>query len=240
MTLRIVPYTAEHEEAVRAFNARLAEKNLDPNLYSTAFPTSHIPAWLPKRPGCDLYQEHFVAVDDESVVRGGYILKHQSFLVKGNPLRLADYQLPISEGIIDRRFINVGVRLYVDALRRQPYLFGLGGGGYHVPVVKFLLAAGWKTVLVPFWFRVVHPNAFLRNIAALRTSPARRGLCDLLGVQRPGMAGHQDDSGPQRQVSSSRRRDLRNRRRVRRLGRRRLEREQRLLLVHRRAGSTES
>ena len=29
MTLRIVPYTAEHEEAVRAFNARLAEKNLD-------------------------------------------------------------------------------------------------------------------------------------------------------------------------------------------------------------------
>jgi hypothetical protein len=181
MTLRIVPYTAEHEEAVRAFNARLAEKNLDPNLYSTRFPSSHVPTWLPKRPDCELYQEFFVAVDDESAVRGGYILKHQPFLVKGNLLHLATFQLPMSEGIIDRRFVSLGVRLYADALRRDPYLFGLGGGDYHVPVVKFLLAAQWKTVLVPFWFRIVHPNAFLRNIVALRNSPLRRKLFDLIG-----------------------------------------------------------
>ena len=181
MTLRIVPYTAEHEEAVRAFNARLAEKNLDPNLYSTRFPSSHVPTWLPKRPDCDLYQEFFVAVDDESAVRGGYILKHQQFLVKGNLLRLAAFQLPISEGIIDRRFVSLGVRLYADALHRHPYLFGLGGGDYHVPIVKFLLAAQWKAVLIPFLFRIVHPNTFLQNIAVLRTSPARRGLFDLLG-----------------------------------------------------------
>ena len=114
MTLRIVPYAAEHEEAVRAFNARLAAKKLDLNIYSTAFPTSHIPVWLPKRAGCNLYQEQFVALDDESMVRGGYILKHQTFLVKGNPLRMADYQLPISEGIIDRRFVDVTNRLRRD------------------------------------------------------------------------------------------------------------------------------
>jgi len=189
MTLRIVPYAAEHEEAVRAFNARLAQHNLDINLYSTAFWTSHVPAWLPKRPGCDLYQEPFVALDDESMVRGGYILKSQSFLVKGNLLQMADYQLPMSEGIIDRRFINVAVNLYVDALRRQPYLFGLGGGGYHTPVVKFLLAAGWQTVLVPFWFRIVHPNVFLRNIAVLRNSPSRRRACDLLKCSGLGWLG---------------------------------------------------
>jgi hypothetical protein len=68
-------------------------------------------------------------------------------------------------------------------------LFGLGGGGYHVPVVKFLLAAGWKTTLIPFWFRVVHPNVFLRNIATLRTSPARRGLMDVLGCTGLGWVG---------------------------------------------------
>ena len=79
MTLRIVPYTAEHEEAVRAFNACLAAKDLDTALYSTAFPPSHIPVWLPKRAGCDLYQEFFLAIDDESIVRGGYVLKHQIF-----------------------------------------------------------------------------------------------------------------------------------------------------------------
>ena len=181
MKLRIVPYTAEHEEAVRAFNARLAAaKDLDTTVQSTVFPTSHVPEWLPKRPGCDLYQEQFVALDDESIVRGGYILKHQPFLVKGNLVRTAAFRLPISEGIIDRRFINVAVRLYADASERQPYLFGLGGGGYHVPVIKFLLAAGWQPTLVPFWFRIVRPTVFLQNIAVLRNSALRQGMCELL------------------------------------------------------------
>lgn len=189
MTLRIVPYTAEHEEAVRAFNTRLAKGKLDPCVYSTVFPSSHVPAWLPKRAGCDLYQEYFVAVDDDSAVRGGYILKHQSFLVKGNPLRLADYQLPISEGIVDRRFIDVGVRLYADAIRRQPCLFGLGGGGYQTPVVRFLMAAGWQAMLTPFWFRIAHPSVFLRNIAATKTSPKWPKLFKLLGHTGMGWVG---------------------------------------------------
>ena len=180
MKLRIVPYAAEHEEAVRAFNARLAAKNLDTALYSTAFPTSHVPEWLPRQPECDVYQEQFLAIDDESIVRGGYILKHQTFLVKGEPLSLAAFRLPISEGIADRRFINVAVSLYADALARQPHLYGLGGGGYHLPVVKFLLTAGWQPTLVPFWFRIVRPNVFLDNITVLRNSPLRRGMCDLL------------------------------------------------------------
>jgi hypothetical protein len=189
MTIRIVPYAAEHEEAVRAFNARLAEKSLDAELYSTRFPTSHIPTWLPRRPGCDLYQEPFVAVDDEGEVRGGYILKQQQFLIKGESVQLADYQLPISEGIIDRRFTDLALRLYAAAIRHQPYLFGFGGGGYHTPNLRFLLAAGWKTVLASFWFRVVRPNAFLRNITALRTSSLRRAGFDFLAHTGLGWAG---------------------------------------------------
>jgi hypothetical protein len=189
MKLRVVPYTAEHEEAVQAFNARLAAKNVDTSVYSTVFPVSHVPAWLPKVPGRDLYQEQFVALDDESQVRGGYILKHHTFLVKGTPLRLADYQLPISEGIADRRFIGVALSLYADAMRRQPYLFGLGGGGYHGPIVRFLMAAGWQAVLVPFWFRIVRPNVFLRNIAMLRGTPWRRRVADLLRCSGLGWLG---------------------------------------------------
>jgi hypothetical protein len=189
MTLRIVPYTTEYEKGVQAFNARLAEKNLDTSLYSTWFPSSHVPKWLPKRAGCDLYQEYFVAVDDDSTVRGGYILKHQSFLIKGSLLHIADYQLPISEGIIDRRFVSLGVQLYCDAIRRQPYLFGLGGGEYHTPLLRFLMAAGWQTVLTPFWFRIVHPSVALHNLTVLRTLPTRRMVFDLLGSTGLGWAG---------------------------------------------------
>jgi hypothetical protein len=189
MNIRIVPYTAEQEEAVRAFNARLAAAHLDSDLYSTRFPESHVPAWLPKRPGCDLYQEYFVAVDEESMVRGGYILKHQPFVVKGQQMDLVGYQLPISEGIIDRRFAGVAAGLYMDARRRHGHLWALGGGRLHVPVVKFLLAAQWQATQVPFWFRVVHPHAFLRNIAFLRTSPARRILFDFFGYSGLGWLG---------------------------------------------------
>lgn len=180
MKLRTVPYTAEYEEAVRAFNARVAAKDLDTAVYSTEFPPSHVLDWLPKRPGCNLYQEPFLALDDESIMRGGYILKQQPFLVKGNLLQMAAFRLPISEGIVNRRFINVALYLYADAIRRQPYLFGLGGGGYQGPVVKFLLAARWQPVLVPFWFRIVRPNVFFQNIAVLRNAALRRGMCDLL------------------------------------------------------------
>jgi hypothetical protein len=180
MTIRIVPYGAEHEEAVRAFNARMAAANLDARLYSNKFPKSHVPTWLPRQDDGDLYQEYFLAVDDESVVRGGYILKHQTFLVQGEPLHLADYRLPISEGIIDSRFTTVAVRLYADAIRKQPLLFGLGGGGYHVPVVKFLLAAGCQPATVPLFFRVVNARACLRNAEVLRKSGVARAALDCL------------------------------------------------------------
>ena len=189
MSIKILPYSAEHEEAVQAFNARLAAANPDPNLYSSQFPSFHVSKWLPKRPGCDLYQEFFVAIDDTSAVRGGYILKHQTFLWRGEPIELVAYQLPISEGIINRDFMNIGLLLYKDALCRRPYLWDLGGGDPHLPMPKFLRAAKWQRQLVPFWFRVVHPNAFLRNIAFLKPSLARRIALSLLKYSGLGWLG---------------------------------------------------
>jgi hypothetical protein len=189
MKIRIVPYTEEHEEAVKAFNARLAAANLDKNLYSTRFAESHIPAWLPKRDGCDLYQEQFVAVDEQGAVHGGYILKHQPFLHYGEPIELADYRLPISEGIADRSYAAVGAMLYMDAMRRHPHLWGLGGGGYHIPNTQFLMRAGWRGTLVPFWFRIVNPNVFLSNIAFLRGSRSRRSALDFIRFSGIGWLG---------------------------------------------------
>jgi hypothetical protein len=193
MSCKIVPYIADHEEAVRQFNARIdagiiAEK-LDRNLYNTRFPTSVTSIWLPQRAGCDLYQECFVAIDASSIVRGGYMLKHQPFLWKGNPAELVTYQIPISEGIVDRKYAILGLNLYRDALRRHPQLWGFGGGGLHVPVGKFLVAVGCRTTMIPFWFRVISPNAFLRNIAYLRTHPLMRIIGEFLDFSGLGWLG---------------------------------------------------
>lgn len=189
MGIKIIPYESEHEEAVRAFNGRLAAANLDRNLYSVHFPDSHISEWLPKQPGRSLYEEYFVAVDDQSIIRGGYVLKHQPCFLKGNPIKSVLLRLPISEGIINRDFTLLGVRLYKDAIRRHSLLWCLGGGGLHTPIAKLLLSAGWQTTPVPFWFRIVNPNVFLRNIEFLRSSPLRRIVLESLRCSGLGWLG---------------------------------------------------
>jgi hypothetical protein len=164
---------------VRQFNARVAAADLDPGLYSLHFPESHVPALPPRPAGKGPFQEQFVALDERGIVRGGYILKHQWFVVEGRECCIADYQLPISEGIADRRFAAVALRLLEDALAKQPLLFGLGMGGYHVPIARFLDAAGWRTGTVPFLFRVIHPRAFLSNIALPNMSRLGRAALGL-------------------------------------------------------------
>lgn len=188
MAITIVPYAAKHEDGVRRFVSRVRAAGIDPLRYSQRFPESCIPAWQAVREG-DLHEEYFLALDTDSVVRGGYILKHQSFMLRGEPRRLAHYALPISEGIVDRRFAPVALKLLEDALARQPLLMSLGIGGTEIPLARFLRAAGWSFVTVPFFFRVVHPRAFLRNIEVLRTSAFRRMALDALAATGLGWLG---------------------------------------------------
>jgi len=135
-----------------------------------------------------LYQEYFVALDDTGAVRGAYILKHQKFLVNGQVISVGDYQLPMSEGIIDRTYNMVGLNLMTDALRRQPVMYALGMGGLDRPLPKFLKAMRWQLVEVPFYFYINHAFAFLRNIKVLRRSALRKLALDLLAFSGMGPA----------------------------------------------------
>ncbi len=130
-----------------------------------------------------------MAIDDDSEVRGGYILKHQWFFINGALQHIADYRLPISEGIVDRRFALVALCIMADALRRQPRLFGLGFGGLKTRTAQYTRGGGWRMAPVPFLFRVVRPQAFLRNIRVIRTSAIRRCGLDLLAITGLGWLG---------------------------------------------------
>lgn len=174
MELEIRPFLPEDQPRVAALNERLRAGNA-----GYRFPTSPVPAWLPPAPGRRLYQEHFLAVDAAGEVRGGYILKHQEFLVAGQVRSLADYQLPLSEGIIDTRFNFVGLRLLTNALGRQRLLFVLGVGASDEPLIRMLAAMRWRVATVPFFFRVVRPYRFLRNISYLRRRTGLRVACDM-------------------------------------------------------------
>ena len=184
MKIAIEAYADAMCGEVLLFNERLKNGGV-----RYCFPASPVPAWLPKTAGCSLFQEMFLAVDQNAHVHGGYLLKHHESWIGGRMVSIADLQLPLSESTISRAYALVGPHLLLDALKRQPLLYGLGVGGHREPLARLLRAAGWKLEAVPFFFRVVRPFRFLRNIGYLRNSTIRRVVCDLLAFSGLGWLG---------------------------------------------------
>ena len=186
MTTRLIPLTDDHLFAVKAFNQRLKAGGV-----GMKYPESVLPTWLPPSENALPFQEHFVALDDDGSVRGGYILKHQSFKIGDEFVEIADLRLPISEGIVDRTFANLGVELLFDSLRKQPLLFGMGIGGEGEAIARLFKAGGWKLTPIPFFFKIVSPYRFLRGIRFLRNSTPQRLMLDALAFSGLGtIAAH--------------------------------------------------
>ncbi|HVM94514.1 MAG TPA: hypothetical protein VMT67_16955 [Terriglobales bacterium] len=187
MALVIQPYRTEHEAAVQSFNGRLQVASGDPNY---VFSQSSVPRWLAPANGNTVWNEFYVAVDGaspEGSVRGVYALKQEALFVRGKGTqRIACYHHPLSEGIIDRAFTSVGMLLARDALARQPFLYALGMGGAETPIAKMLKALGFALTPIPFYFRVVHPAKFLREMQALRERRSRALLMDIAAASGAG------------------------------------------------------
>lgn len=175
MAIKIVAYTEENTPQVVEFNARLRQQGV-----RFQFPESPQPTWLPPGESRVIYQVLYLAIDGGRAVRGGYILKSQPFSVDGKIRTIGNYQLPLSEGIINRAYGSVGLLMLGDALQRQPLLYCLGMGGLDRPLPRMLKTMGWSTSLVPFYFRVNQADGFLRNISYLRMSRMRRLALDFL------------------------------------------------------------
>lgn len=176
MAIEIHPYTSEHESAVSDFNKRLAAGGCP-----FRFPEKAEPKWLPKSDDDPLYEEYFVA-EEEGIVRGGYILKRQRFLINGKTEEVGCVYLPLSEGAVDAKYSRVALQLLMNALRKQQRLFSLGMGGFHNPYPTMLKAAGWTLIAIPFYFRIVHPKKFLQNFTLLRRKTPGRLILDVLAA----------------------------------------------------------
>jgi hypothetical protein len=185
MPIAVHPYTEDRIPAVKAFNQRLAAGGIAPEFF---FPESNIPYWLPKLDGRRIYQEYYLAVDGD-VVRGGFILKYQDFSFSGAMHPLVYYHLPVSEGIVNKAYASVGVLMLRSALKMQPNLFALGMGGFDRPLPTMLKAMGWSLSAVPFFYKIHHPNAFLREIGPLRQSPLRRASAKVASLTGAGHVG---------------------------------------------------
>ncbi len=156
----ITKFTPEHSRAVAEFNRRIAAVN---GYGEFRFPES------PEGLSC------FVAVED-GAVRGGFILNEQEFRVRGETRRISHYRLPLSEGIANRSYAGVGLQMLRVAISMQPLMYALGMGGMDRPLPRMLAAMGWRLQEAPFYFRVAHPQVFLRELPLLKVGAARRAF----------------------------------------------------------------
>jgi hypothetical protein len=175
MPIEVERYLPEKVPLVMEFNQRLKVGGATMQFpeYSQSLelpPSSDYP---------DLYQEYFLAVENASVVRGAYILKHQDFWLKSKTLRIADFQLPISEGIVNSGYNLVGLQVVLHALKIQPYLYALGMGGTEAVLPRLLKGMCWKVESVPFFFKVLSGKNFALEMKFLRRDLKKRILLNM-------------------------------------------------------------
>jgi hypothetical protein len=156
------------ESAIRAFNARLSAGG-EP----FQFPTRLEELSTPAERGAALWTEAWVAREGDAI-RGGFLLKHEWLLTAGHKQEVGNFQLPLSEGIVDRRYAMVGLSIAHHAIKQMNALYCLGMGSMSRPLPRLMQRLGWRVEEVPFYFLVTHGARFARHIRALHTSKRNR------------------------------------------------------------------
>ena len=163
MKITISPYEPEDILSVKRFNQRLNDAN-----EHYLFPENNISKKFPKTQNPTLYQEYFLAKDDEGEVRGGYSFINQEFNINNQLIEVSFLKLPLSEGIINKKYINTGALIIEDVQKRKELIFALGMGGFENPLPKMLKRIGWSMYTVPFYFYIINQNKFLNEFEYLK------------------------------------------------------------------------
>ena len=111
-----------------------------------------------------IIQNHFILTDNNNLVRAGYTLKQQWFKINNDIIKVGYYYNPITAGLFNKKYNVCGLLLLNDAQKKNSNLFSLGMGSYSNSLPKLIKALKWKLKKVPFFFKIINPNNFLKNI----------------------------------------------------------------------------
>uniref|UniRef100_UPI0025E9CE43 hypothetical protein n=1 Tax=uncultured Phenylobacterium sp. TaxID=349273 RepID=UPI0025E9CE43 len=181
MAVRVVPYEAAHEPLVQAFNRRLAERGTTWGFYAQA-----TPKWLAAGETPNARRDFYLGLDDDGVVRAGYCLKPEHFLLQGEPFEFTSIQGPVSEGLVDPAYRMLALQLIRDMESRASHLFAWGASDR---VLELLLRLKWRAFQAPLQLRIQRPSRFLRHNAFLRQEGHNRVVLDILARSGAGGLG---------------------------------------------------
>ena len=93
--------------------------------------------------GFPVNRKLMIAKDSEEV-RAGMLLCHRTIFVRGDERDFCWIEMPLSEGIIDKKYSLAIVQLVKTALAYQPFLLNLGVGSLTEDWSRFMLKMGWQ------------------------------------------------------------------------------------------------
>ena len=165
-------------EAVIRFNQRLREggrgeeqMTLHPSLPGEA-------RYRP--PGFPVYRRMMIAKDGREI-RAAMLLYHHNVFIKGERRDFCWADMPVSEGIVDRKYSLAIIQLMKRAATYQPFLMTMGVGTPELEEFRFFAKLGWRWSLAPFFFYPVRVTKTLLGLRYFRDRPKMR-YAALLGA----------------------------------------------------------
>jgi hypothetical protein len=174
MPVEIVKYTEKHIDSVIAFNQRLKEGGS-----SWGFFDSNIPDWVPlhNKGDSEIWNEHFLAIDEDEIVRGGYVFKSQPMQLLSQPTTVSSWQGPVTEGLINNKYNTVVISILMQMTRQNQNLFCWGASN---KLSKLLETLKWHCIKAPFLIHISNTNNFLRLFPRIRSDKRLATLASTL------------------------------------------------------------
>ena len=148
--------------AVARFNQRLREGGRGEEQI-TLHPS--LPGEAQYRPaGFPVYRQMMIAEDGREV-RAAVMLYHNNVFIHGRKREFCWLDMPISEGIIDRRYSLAIVLLLKAVSRYEPFLMSTGAGPEDKDSFRLLSKLDWKHHAVPFFFYPVKVTKVLLGMS---------------------------------------------------------------------------
>jgi hypothetical protein len=148
--------------AVARFNQRLREGGRGEEQIALR---PELPGEARYRPaGFPVYRRMMIAEDGREV-RAAVMLYHNNIFIHGKKQDCCWLDMPISEGIIDRRYSMAIIPLLKTALRYEPFLMSTGAGPVDKVSFRLLTKLKWKNRVVPFFFYPVKVTKVLLGLS---------------------------------------------------------------------------
>lgn len=123
-----------------------------------------------KSVGTPVCRRLMIAEDGEEV-RAAMLLYYHNIFVNGEKRDFCFADMPISEGIVNRKYSFAIVQLITTAIKNAPFMISTGAGPLDKESFRFLAKLGWRHAEAPFFFYPVNTSNVMRGLRYLKKRP---------------------------------------------------------------------